>query len=314
MKAGGYLQFRPVGRGSRVAVVAPASGCTRDEVDRGLGELRRLGFDPVWDERLFDAQPFTAGTPGSRAEELQHALTRPDVDAVLAVRGGYGSVHTLPGLDAAAIRLARTAFVGYSDVTSVHAFLGGSAGLTSVHGPMIDRRLSRGPAGYDQTTFLTSLSTEPLGEVTPAGMSVVKPGEATGLLVGGTLTQLVGLLGTPFDVPPPRGHVLFIDEVHERPYRLHRLLTQWQMAGRFASAAALVFGQLPDCEEPGATVTALDVVRELVADFPGPVLFGVPSGHTAADVPLISLPFGVPVRVVAADPPRLVFTEAAARG
>jgi muramoyltetrapeptide carboxypeptidase len=311
MIAGGIDKFRPVGRGSRVALVAPASPFERADFDAGVVELRRLGFEPVWDDRVFERQAFVAGSAAARTAELQHALTRPDVDAVIAVRGGYGSVHTIAGLDAGAIRRARTAFVGYSDVTSVHLFLGGVVGLASVHGPMIDGRLAKGTEAYDERSFLRSLTTEPLGEVAHDGVEAVSPGEAEGVLVGGTLTQLVGSLGTPFEYRPPSGHVLFIDEVHERPYRLHRLLTQWRMAGRFASASALIFGQLPRCDEPGGGVTAMDVVREFAADFRGPVLTGFPSGHTTT--PLVSLPLGIRARVRANGRPSLVFEEAAAR-
>lgn len=304
-------QVRPAGPGSRVAVVAPASSFPRKDFDEGIAELRRLGFDPVWDESIFDKDPFGAGTVERRTRELQHALTRSDVDAVIAVRGGYGSVNTLGGLDAGAIRRARTAFVGYSDLTSVHAFLGGHVGLTSVHGPMLDRRLAHGPSAYDPDSFVAALGTEPMGEVAPEGLEVLKGGDAHGLLAGGTLTQLVGLLGTPFDAAPPPGHVLFIDEVHERPYRLHRLLTQWRQAGRLDAASALVFGQLPRCDEPDGALTSRDVLREFAADFRGPVLFGFPSGHTTT--PLVTLPFGVPVRVRTAGTPALIFDEAAAR-
>jgi muramoyltetrapeptide carboxypeptidase len=309
----GGVTFRPAGPGSRVALVAPASPFPREDFDRGVTELRRLGFDPVWDDRVFERQAFVAGPAAARAAELQHALTRPDVDAVIAVRGGYGSLHTLAALDPAAIRRRRTAFVGYSDLTSVHAYLGRRVGLASVHGPMIDGRFAHGTAAYDPRTFLGSLSVEPLGELSPPGVEVVRRGEARGPLFGGTLTQLTGLLGTPFDDAPPAGHVLFIDEVDERPYRLHRLLTQWRLAGRLASAVGLVFGQLPRCDEPGGAVTAVDVVREFAEGFPGPVLLGFPSGHTTTPTtPMLSLPLGVAVRLVATDRPALVFEEAAA--
>jgi muramoyltetrapeptide carboxypeptidase len=310
LTAAGYTKFRPVGPGSRVALVAPASPTPHHEVEPGIAELRRLGFEPVWDDGIFERHGFLAGTSESRTAQLNHALTRLDVDAVISVRGGYGSVHTLAGLDVSAIRHARTAFVGYSDVTSVHAFLGQTVGLASAHGPMIDRRLSHGVAAYDPVTFLASLTTSPLGEVTVPGLEVINAGEARGALVGGTLTQLTGLLGTPFDFVPPTGHVLFIDEVHERPYRLHRLLTQWRMAGRLASASALVFGQLPHCDEPNGMLTAVDVVREFSEGFNGPVLFGFPSGHTTT--PQLTIPFGVDVRVVARDRAAVVFLEAAA--
>jgi muramoyltetrapeptide carboxypeptidase len=231
-------------------------------------------------------------------------------DAVIAVRGGYGSVELLPLLDVDRLRASRTAFVGYSDVTSLHSFLAAQVGLASVHGAMIEGRLSEGPSAYDPTTFLRSLSTEPLGELTPEGLEAVRPGAASGPFVGGTLTQLLGSFETPFAFSPPAGHVLFIDEVGERPYRLHRMLTQLRLSGRLAQASALVFGQMPRCDEPGGAVTAMDVVRDVVDGFPGPVLVGFPSGHTTT--PLVSVPLGVNVRVMGGSGARLVFDEAGA--
>ena len=307
----GYLKVRPLRPGSRIALVAPASPFDRVQFDAGVTEIRRLGFDPIYDDRVFERHGFLAGSAEIRARALQDAWQRDDVDAIVAARGGYGSVEVLPWLDADRIRASRTAFVGYSDVTSIHAFLGATAGIVSIHGPMIDGRLSCGPSAYDPTSFLASLSDRPMGELSAEGLEALRPGEAAGPLVGGTLTQLLASFGTPFEFRPPDGHVLFLDEVAERPYRMHRMLTQWRLSGRLARAVAVVFGQLPRCDEPGGAITSRSVLAEMLAGFPGPVLFGFPSGHTTT--PLVSLPLGVTARVLArGGPPRLVIEEAAA--
>jgi muramoyltetrapeptide carboxypeptidase len=307
----GLTKFRPVRPGSRVALVAPASGFEREEFDRGVAELKRLGLDPVYDDTVFDREPLTAGNPHVRVRSLLRAFDEMDADAVIAIRGGYGSVELLPLIDAERIRRSRTAFVGYSDVTAIHSFLGAVVGLASVHGAMVDGRLAQGPAAYDPVTFLGSLSTEPLGDQSPPGLETLRPGIAAGPLFGGTLTQLLASFETPYAFQPPAGHILFLDEVAERPYRLHRMLMQLKLSGRLEKAAALVFGQLPRCDEPGGKVTARDTVRDALDGFTGPVLFGFPSGHTTT--PLVSLPLGVRTKVIASpDSPRLVFEEAAA--
>lgn len=306
----GFARFRPVGPGSRVALVAPASPFDRGQFDAGLEELRRLGFVPVFDDRVFTRESVVAGPADARARALMDYWTRPDIDAILAVRGGYGSVETLPFLDASAMRAAPKPFVGYSDTTSLHVFLGGLAGLASVHGAMIERRLADGPSAYDRLTFLRSLSVEPLGELRPGGLDVVRSGEASGPLLGGTLTQLVSSLGTPFAFSPPAGHVLLLDEVAERPYRLRRMLMQLRLSGLLARASAIVMGQLPGCDEPGGAVTGRGVLADSLTDFPGPVLVGFPTGHTVG--PLMSVPLGVTVRVVAGATPAVIFEEAAA--
>ncbi len=306
----GFVKFRAVPAGGRVALVAPASAFDRAQFEAGLLELARLGFRPVYDDTVFDRQPLTAGSAATRAHALMRAFHELEADAVMAVRGGYGSVELLPLLDADRIRRARIPFIGYSDLTSLHSYLGAVVGMASVHGPMIEGRFAQGPTCYDAPRFLRTLCAGPLGELDPAGLEALRPGDAAGPLVGGTLTQLLASFETPYAFRPPPGHVLFLEDVGERPYRLHRMLMQWRLSGRFASASALVFGQFPSCDEPGGAITARDVVRELVSDFPGPVLFGFPSGHTST--PSISLPLGVRARVVAVGAPRLVIEEAAA--
>ena len=129
------------------------------------------------------------------------------------------------------------------------------------------------------------------------------------MLVGGTITQIAASLGTPFAFAPPQGCVLFLEDVGERPYRMDRLMTQLTLAGVIARASALVFGELRGCDEPGGTPAIRDVIAQLVAGFHGPVLFGLPSGHTSG--PTLTLPFGVRARVVAGPRPMLVVEEAA---
>jgi len=312
---GGLLKMRPAGPGSRIGLVAPASPFDRDEFDIGVAELVRLGFEPVYDERVFARREYVAGDAESRATHLMELWQRPDLDAVMAVRGGYGSLQLLPFLNetgAALITAARTAFVGYSDLTSLHIWLNCCAGVTSVHGPMLDRRLSHGPAAYDPVSFLASLTATPMGELRPDGVDVITPGEAEGPLFGGTLTQLVASLGTPWAFDPPAGHVLFIEDVNERPYRLDRMLVQLRQSGIMARASAVVFGQMPRCDEPDGGVTARATVADVMAGFPGPMLYGFPSGHSTT--PLMTLPLGVQVRVLTDGAAGLVIEESAVDG
>src|SRR5262249_23029393 len=142
------------------------------------------------------------------------------------------SVQMLPLLDASEARQARKPFIGYSDLTSVLTFLTIECELVAFHGPMLVGRLARGEAGYDRTTFVNALfRREPIGEVRPPALETLRAGEAAGPLFGGTLTQLLGSLGTPYPFAPPAGYVLFLDEVAERPYRLDRMVTQLRQTG-----------------------------------------------------------------------------------
>jgi muramoyltetrapeptide carboxypeptidase len=304
------LKPRALRSGGRIAIVAPASPFQPQELEAGLAELRRLGFDPVFEPSLFDREAYVAGSAETRAAAISAALADRSVGAVMAVRGGYGSVHVLPLLDPVLVREARKPIVGYSDLTSLLTFVTCTCGLAAFHGPTVAGRLERGPAAYDAASLVGAMTRDgPLGELTAPQLETFTTGQACGPLYGGNLTQLAASLGTPFAFDPPDGHVLFLEDVNERPYRLDRLWTQLRLAGVVARASAVVFGDFPGCDEPGDQVRGRDTLAALVRGFPGPVLFGFPSGHTPGAA--VTLPLGVRVSVVASPRPALVVEEGA---
>ena len=304
------LKPRRLRPGDKVAIVAPASSFRREEFDNGVAEIQRLGFEPVFEESVFAQHGgYLSGEGRVRAEAFLSAWRDPSVRALIAVRGGYGSVHLLPFLEKADLRATPKAFIGYSDLTTVLTYLTGTCGIVSFHGPMLDRRLSRGIDAYDRDSFVGALtSTEPLGELRASQLETLNKGEAAGLLMGGTLVQLIASLGTPYAFTPPKGHVLFLEDVGERPFRLDRMVTQLRLAGVLDLASAIVLGDFADCDEPGGALAAKPVLADLLRDFNGPVVFGFPSGHTRG--PLVTLPFGVRTRVIANGNPRVIIEEA----
>ena len=303
------LKPRRLAVGDRVAIVAPASPFDRAHFDQGVAELERLGLTPVITEGLFARRGYVAGDAHSRATALQRALSDPSIAAVMAARGGYGSVQLLPLLVPEVLRDAATPLIGHSDLTTLLVYLTMRCDTACFHGPMV-LNLSRGEAGYDRDSFTRCLMTaKPVGELTADGVETVRVGDARGPLLGGTLTQLVASLGTPYAFSPPPGYVLLLDDVGERPYRIDRMLTQLTASGVLARAAAVVCGEFPACDESEGGPTARGVVAELLEAFPGPVLFGFPTGHTAG--PALTVPLGVEVRVVGGRRPSLAVLESA---
>ena len=299
---------RALKAGDRIAIVAPASPFSRDEFTRGVAEIERLGFVPVYDDSVFARESgYLAGSPEVRAGAFIRYWTDPNVSALLAVRGGYGSVHILPLLDRERVIEHSKLFIGYSDNTSILSWLTCQCGIAALHGPMIEGRLAGG-AGYDQRSFLELVSGGRGLELAPDGLTVLRHGEARGPLYGGTITQLVASLGTPFPFDPPEGCVLFLEEVNERPYRIDRMLTQLVLSGILAQARALVFGEMRGCDEPGGGVTARDAITRTTSHCAGPIVVGFPSGHTTG--PVWTLPLGVTVAVSTRPRPVLVIEEA----
>jgi muramoyltetrapeptide carboxypeptidase len=272
-----------------------------------VAELRRLGYEPVYEDSIFETALFTSGPAKTRATAFMRAWSDPDTAAVIAVRGGYGSVQLLPVFDSWAPQQTPKLFIGYSDNTSLLSWLTCQCGITALHGPMLERRLARGEQAYDSHSFLKLMQGEGEGlSLTPDSLTAVRHGEAAGPLFGGTITQLVGSLGTPFAFDPPEGSILFLEDVNERPYRIDRMLTQLRQSGILARARALVFGEMRGCgAEEGPTVH--DVVRAVAADCSGPVLTGFPSGHTTG--PCWTLPLGVRVRVLTSPRASIIVEE-----
>lgn len=313
MRDGPVLKPPAVRTGDRVAIIAPASPFPRDEFMAGVDEVRRLGFEPAVDPGVFDRRRYVAGDPASRARALMGAWQDPGIAAILTARGGYGSVELLPFLTVEAMRQSPKLLVGYSDITALLAFLTTRCRIAALHGPTVAGRLGGGPDQYDQGTFVRALtSTEPLGALPAPALDVLAPGEAEGPVHGGNLTQLAASMGTPYAFDPPEGCVLFLEDVNERPYRIDRLLTQLRYSGVLRRARALVFGEMPGCDEPDGSVTAREVAANVAREFPGPVLWGLPSGHTTG--PALTVPLGVCARVVSEPRPAIVFLESAVAG
>jgi muramoyltetrapeptide carboxypeptidase len=304
------LQKPPaLGPGARLAVVAPASAFGVEAFHAGLAELAALGFEAAYDDSVFERDRYLAGAATVRAAALVRAWRDPSVDGIIAVRGGYGSVQLLPLIDPDVPRCHPKVLIGYSDITTLHMWLG-QHGQVAFQGPMIEGRLALGADRYDRDTFVRAVTVpRPLGELPAAQLETLVPGEAAGPVFGGTLTQIAASLGTPFAFDPPPGCVLFLEDVAERPYRIDRLLMQLRLAGILSRAAAIVLGTFPGCDEPGGDPTARATLASLLQDFPGPVVFGLPVGHV--DGPALTLPLGVSTRVIGAATPRVIIDEAA---
>ena len=313
MRDAAPLKPTAVRPGDRLAVVAPASPFPRGAFEAGVGELRRLGFAPEFDAGVFDRRRYVAGEAAARARALMAAWLDPGIPAILAARGGYGSVELLPFLSADAMRRLPKLFVGYSDLTALLAFLTTRCGIVALHGPCVAAGLDSGPAGYDASTFVRALTrAEPLGPLDAPALEALSAGDAVGSLYGGNLTQLAASMGTPYAFDPPSGCVLFLEDAGERPYRIDRMLTQLALAGVLDRARAVVFGQLPGCDEPDGSVTARAVAADALRHFPGPVLWGLPAGHTVG--PALTLPLGVRARVVSGPSPVVEILESAVAG
>jgi len=273
--------------GDAVAVVAPAGPFDRESFETGLRVLAGR-YRVVVHDGLFARSRYLAGDDGRRLDELTAALADESVKAVVAARGGYGALRLLAGLGPKLAGLVPKPLVGFSDITALHLALQG-AGWVSIHGPVVTQLATQPP---DVAARLFHLLESP-DPAPPLRGTPMVAGLAEGPLVGGNLSLLTRLLGTPY-LPPLDGAVLLLEDVGERPYRLDRMWTHLALAGVFDRVGGLALGEFTDCEEPSGDYRVGDVLAGLVAEVGLPALGGLPIGHGAVNQPV---PLGARVRL-----------------
>jgi muramoyltetrapeptide carboxypeptidase len=284
-----------------VHIVAPAGPFDTPGFEAGLALISQR-YSPLYGPGLFDSWRYLAGEDRRRTEELSRALVDPNARALFCARGGYGCMRLLPDLPLA--DMASSMLVGFSDITALHLALQ-ARGHVSLHAPVLTQ-LGKQPADVVERLFYLLESPEPPAPLT--GSATYVPGSAEGPLIGGNLSVLTRLLGTPY-MPSLEGAVLLLEDVGERPYRLDRMWTHLRLAGVFERVRGIVLGDFTGCEEKDAPYTSADVLRSLAEETRLPCAAGFPIGHGTLNYPV---PLGTTVRLDAGEA-RLSFLEGAVR-
>ena len=253
-------------------MVAPSGPFDRAAALQGIAWLEER-YRVSYRKTLFARAGYLAGTDARRLDELQSALDA-DVRAVIAVRGGYGLSRIVHRVDWSAARQRPRWIVGFSDITALHAEAW-RRGLASVHGSMV---CSLGQVGEKERQQWLSTLEEPMGERCFRNLVPWRGGQANGTLVGGNLAMLHACAAARrFRIP--KGAVVLIEDIAERPYRVDRMLTNLMTGGHLANASAILVGNFTDCPR-GPDTTSVDVVlKERLAHLRIPVVAGMPVGH-----------------------------------
>jgi muramoyltetrapeptide carboxypeptidase len=244
---------------------------------------------------------YLAGNDRERAEDINAMYADPAVRAVFAIHGGWGSARLLPFLDWTVIRRNPKLLVGFSDITALHLAFAARAGFPTIHAP----NAANGWQEMSWNSFwrLAFAAETPLfRNPDPAGLdpsaqerwrtTAIRPGKAAGTLVGGNLSVLSSLVGTPW-LPPFDGAILFLEDTGEAEYRIDRMLTQLALAGILGKAAGIVFGQCTRCTSGTASYSGF-TVPQLLDQHLAPL--GVPAFH-GADIGHVANQFAIPIGV-----------------
>jgi len=287
------IKPRALKPGGTIAVIAPASPVPKEQLEKSVDRLARFGFQVKLGESVGKEYGYLSGRDELRAKDVNQMFADPDVDAIFCLRGGYGTPRILDLLDYPLIRKNPKIFVGYSDITALHQAIHKNTGLVTFHGPMVSELATDHNELNWPLLFKLISETDPLGEYfDPPGMFQysIHKGLASGRLVGGNLSLLVSLLGTPYEVDP-RGKILFIEDVGEQPYKIDRMLTQLRLAGNLEQAEGILFTDFSginlDSEKPSLSVR--EVLEDIISPLGIPSYHGLKVGHCQ---PNLTLPIG----------------------
>jgi muramoyltetrapeptide carboxypeptidase len=294
--------------GDTIGLVTPAGQVSQASIDKAVANVEALGFRAKLASHLDEVHGNYAGVWQHRLDDFHGMYTDPDVKALWAIRGGSGAMQLLPHLDYGLIRKHPKILVGYSDITALHLAIHRHAGLVTFHGPVAMSTLS----DYATTHLLNVLmhpedeyvipmalensrkaATEPGNE--HYALRTVVPGMATGRLMGGNLSLVAALAGTPY-AADIRNALLFLEEVNEEPYRVDRMLMQLRMNQPFSAAAGIMLGIFEGCgpADDGPSLTLDETTDQHLQPLAIPAVTGWSFGHIRHQ---FTLPMGLRARM-----------------
>lgn len=306
------LKGHALKQGSTIAITAPASNVQdvhKNFLKKVYQRIEKEGYKVRVEPTTGKVYGSYAGTAAERAEELNRLFADKTVDAILCMRGGYGSAQMLDKLDYKIIAKNPKMLIGFSDITALHNAIYKKAKVVGVSGPMITRLING--SDYSWKHLLAGVKTkDALGVVPmPKGkqLQTLVAGTASGPIIGGNLCTFASIIGSPYQ-PPAKGAILVLEEVGESAYRIDRMLNQLYLAGILKDVNGIVFGGFTNCASDKSSFSVDEVIEKYAKLAGKPCVKNFPFGH---DKDNVFLPIGVQAALNASKThPTLTITEA----
>lgn len=286
---------KPLKKGDKIAIISPAGSVDASQVERGIKLIVQNGYEPVLSKNVFGLYENAyhySGMENERLEDINWALNNPEVSAIWATRGGYGCQHLLQDIDMSGFIKNPKWYIGYSDNTAIQSLLLKN-GFASIHG----QTLKTASFGVEEKAYTSifnilegkkTIYTLPKNVLNPSFMSI------TGQLVGGNLSLIYALLGTPFSFDF-RDKILFIEDIGEHFYALDRMLMSLDLAGVFCKIKGLIIGGMTNMGEKDTNseyensfdIMAYKIVSDRVNKYNFPVFYSFPNGHIFENYPIV---------------------------
>jgi muramoyltetrapeptide carboxypeptidase len=272
--------------GDTVGLVATSSAAEPEVLQRAIQATQDLGFKTKVGPSCHQKYGFLSGPDKVRADDVNAMFADPEVDGIFCIRGGTGANRLPRMLDRELIKANPKVFLGYSDVTILHQLIMAEAGFCTFHGPMPTTEFIKGTfEGYVKDSLLSAIcSDKPLGEILPTDgapqVQGLTSGKAEGEIVGGCLSLICAMLGTPWEIDT-KDRILVFEEIYEEPYKIDRMLATLNLAGKLDDAVGVVVGQIEDAEpkEPEKSLTLQEVLELNLGSLDKPVLINGFFGH-----------------------------------
>ena len=270
--------------GDTIGIVAPASPFDADLFDEGIKTLESMGYRTYVPDDLFERNGYLAGSDEHRIDIFHRLWADLKIKAIVCARGGYGSMRLLPFLDFSIIQKNPKIIFGLSDISALLSAIYSKTGLVTFHGPMITT-LANAPL-ETREAMIAAISPDQPHKVEMDNGTKIRSGSASGRICGGNLNTLNHLMGTPF-APDFRGHLLFLEDRGENPYRIDRMLTQMKHADCFQNLAGLILGDFIDCGSPQEIIR---IFTDAFDDVSIPIVAGCEAGHGKQN---LTIPLGL---------------------
>ncbi len=288
-------------KGDVIGLIAPASTPSSNEkIEKGVQYLERLGYRVKVGKFVREVVGYLAGTDEQRAADLNDMLRDRMVKAIFALRGGYGTPRILSRIDYAAVRKSPKIIVGYSDLTALQMAMFTKIDLVTFSGPMVSVEMCNAIDPFTEEHFWR-LVTSPskiglLRNPDTEPVTTLKPGRAVGRLLGGNLSLVMSLMGTPY-IPELRKALFVLEEVDEAPHRVDRMFAQLRNAGILKKISGLLLGRFTDCVPSDASkphLTVDQVIQDVASILQRPAISNLQYGHIPKK---LTIPMGVSARL-----------------
>jgi muramoyltetrapeptide carboxypeptidase len=293
------MNGKRLNRGDTIGIISPSSPLEISEIENGIRFFNELGYDILEGEHIYEKYGYLAGSDFDRAQDLNNMFKNKDVDMILCIRGGYGANRILSYIDFDLIKKNPKIFIGFSDITSLLNTLYKKCGLITFQGPMLcslfdDLTLE----SFKQSLVLGSKPYTINNTENKSGEKLNINGiggEAKGRLMGGNLSLICSLMGTPYDIDF-NDNIIFIEDVGEEPYKIDRMLTSLELSGKLKDASGFIIGQFTNCCLPHyeRSLTLEQIIKDKILSLNKPAIVNFQSGHS---YPKITLPIGADVKI-----------------